>query len=53
MDAAVRNLADAGDQPALDGQRIRQALALRAGAAAAPGRGSGPGSRARLAASRA
>ena len=51
MDAAVRNLADAGDQPALDGQRIGNGVGGGGVGGAPAGRGSGPGRRARLAAS--
>ena len=44
MDAAIGNLADAGQQPALDRQRIGKLGTPRAVASRSPGRGTGPGS---------
>ena len=48
MHATVRNLADAGDEPALHGERIVYGVAgrKRGGAGAMGGRGSGPAARA-------
>ena len=54
MDAAVGNLADAGEQPALDREAYSGTAGARRGAAGSlPGRGTGPGSGRGLASSRA